>query len=68
MSVSFKLQHVGLLCRRAERRLPVDFDGAQPQAAAPPLGVCFMRCLLCGAEHPPQAHLGPESLAEDEVD
>lgn len=69
VSVSFKLQHIVLLCHHAERLLPVHFDGAHPLLiAAPPLRVSSLRCDLRGAEHPLQTQLGPEGLAEDEID
>lgn len=63
-----KLQNVELLRGHAERRLPVDPDGAHPPVAAPPLGSVCWPGGLRGAEHPPQAQLRPEGLAEDKVD
>lgn len=66
--VDLKLQNVDLLRGHAERRLPVDPDGAHPPVAAPPLGSVCRPGELRGAEHPPQAQLRPEGLAEDEVD
>lgn len=53
------LHNAGLVAVRGERQLPGVPDGAPPPVTAPPLH---------GAKIAPQSHLGPESLAEDEVD
>lgn len=66
----WSLHHAGLLSQWDDWQLPEVPEGVHPSIAAPPVGGVHLRRTVRVVDAPwrPHAHLGPERLAEDEVD